>query len=49
VIGGSTLAAAADAVEELEATARLFLLLRGEKVRLLTPEQVAALRAKFPT
>jgi 3-dehydro-4-phosphotetronate decarboxylase len=48
VVAGSTLAAAADAVEELEATARLFLLLRGEKVRLLTPEQVAALRAKFP-
>jgi 3-dehydro-4-phosphotetronate decarboxylase len=48
VVAGSTLAAAADAVEELEATARLFLALRGEKVRLLTPEQVAELRAKFP-
>jgi ribulose-5-phosphate 4-epimerase/fuculose-1-phosphate aldolase len=48
VVGGSTLAAAADAVEELEATAKLFLMLRGEKVRLLTPEQVAELRAKFP-
>jgi ribulose-5-phosphate 4-epimerase/fuculose-1-phosphate aldolase len=48
VVAGSTLAAAADAVEELEATAKLFLLLRGEKVRLLTPEQVAQLRAKFP-
>ena len=47
VVAGSTLAAAADAVEELEATAKLFLLLRGEKVRLLTPEQVAELRAKF--
>lgn len=49
VVAGSTLAAAADAVEELEATAKLFLMLRGEKVRLLTPEQVAELRAKFPS
>jgi hypothetical protein len=32
----------------MEATAKLFLMLRGEKVRLLTPEQVAELRAKFP-
>ncbi len=47
VVAGSTLAAAADAVEELEATARLFLALRGERVRLLTPEQVAELRAKY--
>ncbi|HTO46986.1 MAG TPA: 3-oxo-tetronate 4-phosphate decarboxylase [Burkholderiales bacterium] len=49
VVAGSTLAAAADAVEELEATAQLFLMLRGEKVRLLTAEQVAELRAKFPS
>jgi len=49
VVAGATLAAAADAVEELEATAKLFLLLRGEKVRLLTPEQVAELHAKFPS
>jgi ribulose-5-phosphate 4-epimerase/fuculose-1-phosphate aldolase len=49
VVAGSTLAAAADAVEELEATAKLFLLVRGVNVRLLSPEQVAELRAKFPT
>jgi 3-dehydro-4-phosphotetronate decarboxylase len=49
VVAGSTLAAAADAVEELEATAKLFLLVRGANVRLLSPEQVAELRAKFPT
>ena len=49
VVAGATLAAAADAVEELEATAKLFLLLRGERVRLLTPEQVAELHAKFPS
>jgi ribulose-5-phosphate 4-epimerase/fuculose-1-phosphate aldolase len=48
VIAGSSLAAAADAVEELEATAKLFLLLRHEKVRCLTAEQVAELRSKHP-
>ncbi len=48
VVAGSTLAAAADAVEELEATAKLFLLLRREKVRCLTGAQVAELRAKHP-
>jgi len=35
-------------VEELEATAKLFLLLRHEKIRCLTPEQVADLRRKYP-
>lgn len=34
--------------EELEATAKLFLLLRNEKVRCLTPAQVAQLRKKHP-
>ena len=48
VVAGSSLSAAADAVEELEATARLFLLLRHEKVRCLTPKQVAELRKKHP-
>jgi ribulose-5-phosphate 4-epimerase/fuculose-1-phosphate aldolase len=48
VVGGSSLSAAADAVEELEATAKLFLLLRHEKVRCLTPGQVADLRRKHP-
>jgi 3-dehydro-4-phosphotetronate decarboxylase len=49
VVAGTSLAAAADAVEELEATAKLYLLLRGQSVRLLTAEQVASLRAKFPS
>lgn len=49
VVAGTSLAAAADAVEELEATAKLYLLLRGQSVRLLTAEQVATLRAKFPS
>ncbi|MBK9244146.1 MAG: aldolase [Burkholderiales bacterium] len=48
VVAGTSLAAAADAIEELEATARLYLLLRHERVRLLTPEQVAELRRRHP-
>jgi ribulose-5-phosphate 4-epimerase/fuculose-1-phosphate aldolase len=48
VVAGSSLSAAADAVEELEATAKLYLLLRHEKLRCLTSEQVADLRKKFP-
>lgn len=48
VVAGSSLSAAADAIEELEATAKLYLLLRHEKVRCLTAEQVADLRRKHP-
>ena len=44
VVAGSSLDAAANAIEELEETAKLFLILRGSKLRLLTPEQVAALK-----
>ena len=47
VVGGSSLAAAADAIEELEATAKLYLLLRGERVRALTDAQVAGIRQRF--
>jgi len=47
VVAGSSLAAAADAVEELEATAKLYLLLRGQRVRALTNEQVADLQRRF--
>ena len=47
VVAGATLAAASDAIEELEATARLFLLLRGERARTLTAADVADLRQKF--
>ena len=49
VVAGTTLAAATDAIEELEETARLVLLLRGEKLRLLTPAQVAELKRRHPT
>ena len=48
VVAGSSLAAAADAVEELEATAKLFLMLQGRRVRPLTPEQVAEIRRRYP-
>ena len=48
VVAGSTLSAAADAVEELEATARLFLMLRGQPCRCLTDEQAADLRRRYP-
>jgi 3-dehydro-4-phosphotetronate decarboxylase len=44
VVAGSSLDAAANAIEELEETARLFLLLRGSKLRVLTEEQVKALK-----
>lgn len=48
VVGGSTLAAAADAVEELEATARLYLLVRGQPLRILGDAEVADLRRRYP-
>jgi 3-dehydro-4-phosphotetronate decarboxylase len=44
VVAGTSLDAAANAIEELEETAKLFLLLRGSKTRYLTQEQVAELR-----
>ena len=40
---GSSLDAAVNAIEELEETARLYLLLRGAKTRFLTPAQVKEL------
>jgi ribulose-5-phosphate 4-epimerase/fuculose-1-phosphate aldolase len=49
VVAGSSLSAAVNAIEELEETARLYLLLRQEKTRWLTPEQVAELRQRFPS
>ncbi len=44
VVAGSTLAAATDAIEELEATARLHLLLQGQPCRCLNDDQAQALR-----
>jgi ribulose-5-phosphate 4-epimerase/fuculose-1-phosphate aldolase len=47
VVSGATLASAADAIEELEATARLWLLVRHEKVRTLDADQVRDLEQRF--
>lgn len=47
VVSGTSLSAASDAIEELEATARVFLLTRGQAVRPLTDAQVAELRRRF--
>lgn len=49
VVAGDSLAAAVYATEELEETAKLYLLLQGCKVRALTPEQVDDVRQHFPT
>lgn len=48
VVAGRSLSAASDAIEELEATARLHLSLHGWACRCLTDEQVAHLRATLP-
>ena len=48
VISGIDLAAAADAAEELEETARLFLMLRDHKTAPLDDAQVEELRQRFP-
>ena len=49
LVAGASLGAAADATEELEETAKLFLLLQGKRIRMLDAGQVAALRASHPT
>jgi ribulose-5-phosphate 4-epimerase/fuculose-1-phosphate aldolase len=49
VVAGSSLSAAQDAIEELEETARLFLMLRHDKLSLLTPAQIAELRRRYPS
>jgi ribulose-5-phosphate 4-epimerase/fuculose-1-phosphate aldolase len=47
VVAGDTLSAASGAIEELEETAKLFLMLKGHKTRFLTAEQVAELGRRF--
>src|SRR5882672_2985204 len=47
VVSGDTLEAAVFAMEELEETAKLYLLLRGLNPRYLSPEQVADLSKTF--
>ncbi len=48
VVAGTSLDAAVGAIEELEATAKLFLLLRGPAARPLTATEVGELEARFP-
>jgi len=48
VVAGKTLGAAVDAIEELEETARLFLLVRQHKYHVLDNEQIELLRQKYP-
>jgi 3-dehydro-4-phosphotetronate decarboxylase len=47
VVAGDTLEAAVFAIEELEETARLYLLLRGLNPRFLTPQQVSDFAKTF--
>ena len=47
VVAGTSLANAQYATEELEETAKLFLMLQNQALCLLTPEQVADLRHRF--
>ncbi|MBM3605326.1 MAG: aldolase [Alphaproteobacteria bacterium] len=49
VVSGKTLFSAVCAAEELEETARLLIALRGQRVNLLTAEQVADLKSTFGT
>lgn len=49
IVAGADLETAVYATEELEETAKLFLLLRGEKLRLLSAEQVAELHRRYPS
>ena len=49
VVAGRTLEEAVYAAEELEETAKLFLMLRGERTRFLSQAQVADLRIRFPS
>jgi 3-dehydro-4-phosphotetronate decarboxylase len=48
VVAATDLAGAADAIEELEETARLFLLLQGHPTRPLTSDQVDELTRRYP-
>jgi ribulose-5-phosphate 4-epimerase/fuculose-1-phosphate aldolase len=47
IVAGRTLADAMNVIEELEETAKLFLLLRGSPTQPLTPEQIADLEQVF--
>jgi 3-dehydro-4-phosphotetronate decarboxylase len=48
VVSGKDLESAVHAIEELEETAKLAILLQGRQPRMLTPDQIAELRRKSP-
>lgn len=48
VVAGTSLSAAVDAIEELEETARLYLLLHGRPARFLNRDQIDDLKRRFP-
>ncbi len=47
-VAGSSLENTVYIVEEIEETAKLFFLLHGRPTQVLTPEQAAELRKRFP-
>lgn len=49
IVAGKDLESAVYATEELEETARLYLMLRGNRLRILSPEQVGELQRKWPS
>ena len=49
VVAGRDLESAVYATEELEETAKLYLMLRGSRLKILSPEQVAELHRKYPS
>lgn len=49
IVAGKSLESAVYASEELEETAKLFLLLRGTKLNILDSDQIAELQAKWPS
>ncbi len=49
VVASSDLDSAVNAIEELEETAKLFLMLESREIHTLEPEQIATLRSRFPS
>ena len=49
IVAGKNLQSAVYASEELEETAKLFLLLRGNEMKILDADQIAHLKAKWPS
>ncbi len=49
VAAGTSLGNAVSAIEELEETARLFLMLQGYRTRFLPRDQVTDLQERFPS